>query len=114
MEDKKKGGFLIVAGKVAYFPLALIACCQLALWASVGTDTFLLGDPARLSGGHFVLSAGLLFVLLPIWFVVFLILFVVAFFRLRRRNSAFGCLVAVLSALSVFFFLSVTESLPWS
>ncbi|WP_175926307.1 hypothetical protein [Burkholderia cepacia] len=104
VEDKKKSSILVVASKIAYFPFALIACCQLAMWASFGTDVYLLGDPDKLSGGHFLASEGLLFLLLPIWFVVFLIACVAVFFVFRRRNSIFGLIVVGLAALSIMFF----------
>jgi hypothetical protein len=107
VEDKKKRNFLIIASKIAYFPLALIACFQLAIWASIGTDIYLLGDPVKLSGGHFVLSEGLFFLLAPIWFLIFLIACVVAFFWLRRRNPVMIFLVAALAAISVQFFASM-------
>lgn len=107
MEDKKKSNVLIIASKIVYFPFALIACFQLAMWAAVGTDAYLLGDPVKLSGGHFVLSEGLLFLLIPIWFLIFLIACVVAFFWFRRRGEILILILVIMVVLSVQFFASV-------
>jgi hypothetical protein len=108
VEDKKKSNVLIIASKIAYFPFALIACFQLAMWAAVGTDTYLLGDPVKLSGGHFVLSEGLLFLLIPVWFLIFLIACVVAFFWFRRKNEILILIFMIMVALSVQFFASLS------
>lgn len=105
-EHKKRIGLLILT-KIAYFPLALLACCQLAFWASIGTDTFLMGDSAKLSGGHWLASAAVFFVLAPIWFFVFAIACLIAFFRYRKRTPVFMSLVAILAALSVSILMEI-------
>ena len=97
---------------ILYFPLGFIASCELAFRVSWMTLTLLWGsDPERLVGALFLLSAVSFFTLVPIWAIIFLVICVGAFFKLRKNRRLLLIIVTAFTALSILFFVDFLQSL---
>ncbi|MFL9887745.1 hypothetical protein PQR66_32305 [Paraburkholderia agricolaris] len=88
---------------VVYFVFGLPASCVLALWAAVETASVLQAGLKEHGGLYFVVTYLSLFILWPIWEIIFLILGTGAFMLLRRHPRILTLVTAALVVLAVIF-----------
>ncbi|AHG43572.1 hypothetical protein N018_12200 [Pseudomonas syringae CC1557] len=108
MTDKTNSPHSLWA-KIIYFPLAILACCELAFWATLETLPILQKAALEIDPGglFYALSFLLPFVLWPIYAVISAIACFWAFFSLRHSARLLKLVTVMLAVLSVAFFYQI-------
>jgi hypothetical protein len=99
-------------GKIAYFPLEVLACIPVAYWAAVYTNLFFNsvfgsnteGEPDLIK---YVIAFMSVFVLFPVYFGLALLAGLVAFFWLQRSPKFFALVIVIYGILTAYLLITV-------